>query len=495
MRYLLTGEQMQQADRYTIDTIGIPSMVLMERAALASVQIMEEEQLDFAKVLVVCGMGNNGGDGYAIARLLHLKGISVELFFAGKEEKRSLDNRKQQEICQYYNIPTVQAIRRQGYSLVIDCIFGANQKREVTGTYYDLIHMLNHMEAQRVSIDVPSGIADDNGKALGIAFCADLTIAIAYGKRGLYFGDGALHAGKIKVAEIGITDEALPDGKLSYTYDRQDLLGRYPKRKSWSHKGTYGKVLVIAGSKGMCGAAYLCAKAAYASGAGLVQIYTASENRIPLQELLPEAIVTTYEEYEQDTLLRLLGWADVVAMGPGLATDHIAQELVYHTLRYGEVPCVLDADGLNIVAMHKEWLLEAKMPLVLTPHMKEMTRLLGCTMEELTKNRFEKLQSFVDAYALVCVLKDARTLVAKREEKFYINTTGCHAMAKGGSGDVLTGIIAGVLGQKKEAYEAAVLGTCLHGLAGESASRKKGAYSVLARDIIDEIGEIIDENL
>ena len=243
----------------------------------------------------------------------------------------------------------------------------------------------------------------------------------------------------------------------------------------------------------MAGAAYLSAKAAYATGAGLVQIYTPKENRVVLQQLLPEAIITTYQDYNETEVIRLLDWADVVGIGCGLGTDRVAQELVAAVLQYGSCPCVIDADGLNILAKHMEWLLHARQSLILTPHMKEMSRLLSCTLEELATERISRLVSFAEVNAVVCVLKDARTLVAKRDENIYLNTSGNSAMAKGGSGDVLAGIIAGILAQGAESYKASCLGVYLHGLAGDKAREKKGSYSVLASDLIDTVGDVCKE--
>lgn len=494
MKYLPTGVQMKAADDFTIKMIGMPSMVLMERAALKTVETMEAAGLDLRNVLVACGSGNNGGDGYAVARLLHLKGYRVEIVFVGSEDSRSTENSRQKEICDYYKVPTVNTLENREYSVIVDAIFGTGLKRKITGAYYTLIQELNEKTGTKVAVDIPSGIHDASGIVMGTAFRADLTVAIAFAKRGLLFAPGNEYAGRIITVDIGIPECALPQEEyLMYTYEKEDLVKEFPKRKKNSHKGSYGKVLMIVGSEAMAGAAYLSAKAAYATGAGLVQIYTPKENRIVLQQLLPEAIITTYQDYNETEVMCLLEWADVVGMGCGLGTDRVAQELVAAVLEYGNCPCVIDADGLNILAKHMEWFLHAKQPLILTPHMKEMARLLACTVEELVAERFSKLVSFAEKNAVVCVLKDARTLVAKRDENIYLNTSGNSAMAKGGSGDVLTGIIAGILAQEKDSYKAACLGVYLHGLAGDIAKEKKGSYSVLASDLIDALSDVCKE--
>lgn len=491
MIYLPTGEQMRRADLYTIEEIGVPSMVLMERAALEVVRCMEEEQLDFRKVLVICGSGNNGGDGYAIARLLHLKGHDVTIFFAGNSQKRSEENAQQAKIAAHYEIPVITNLGTEEYSVIIDALFGTGLKREVTGHYREILCSVNQMTGKKVAVDLPSGIHDTTGARMGIAFCADLTVAIAFPKRGLFLQEGNVCAGKILTGDIGISSETFSEGTVTFGYEKQDLFLGFPKRKKNSHKGSYGKVLMIAGSKGMSGAAYLSAKAAYAVGAGLVQIYTHEENRVILQQLLPEAIITTYDTFDSEQLEKLIQWADLIGIGCGLGKSDTAERVMQYTLKRALVPCVVDADGINILSKHMEWIEETNALIVLTPHMKEMSRMLQCSVKELIEQRMEKLHAFVERYKVVCVLKDARTLVAKEHQNTYLNLSGNAAMAKAGSGDVLAGVIVGILAQQCEPYTSACLGVFLHGLAGDMARDKKGAYSVLASDLVAEISSVL----
>lgn len=491
MIYLPTGEQMRRADLYTIEEIGVPSMVLMERAALEVVRCMEEEQLDFRKVLVICGSGNNGGDGYAIARLLHLKGHDVTIFFAGNSQKRSEENAQQAKIAAHYEIPVITNLGTEEYSVIIDALFGTGLKREVTGHYREVLCSVNQMAGKKVAVDLPSGIHDTTGARMGIAFCADLTVAIAFPKRGLFLQEGNVCAGKILTGDIGISSETFSEGTVTFGYEKQDLFLGFPKRKKNSHKGSYGKVLMIAGSKGMSGAAYLSAKAAYAVGAGLVQIYTHEENRVILQQLLPEAIITTYDTFDSEQLEKLIQWADLIGIGCGLGKSDTAERVMQYTLKRALVPCVVDADGINILSKHMEWIEETNALIVLTPHMKEMSRMLQCSVKELIEQRMEKLHAFVERYKVVCVLKDARTLVAKEHQNTYLNLSGNAAMAKAGSGDVLAGVIVGILAQQCEPYTSVCLGVFLHGLAGDMARDKKGAYSVLASDLVAEISSVL----
>ena len=491
MKYLPTCEQMRRADLYTIEEIGVPSMVLMERAALEVVRCMEEEQLDFRKVLVICGSGNNGGDGYAIARLLHIKGHDVTIFFAGNSQKRSEENAQQAKIAAHYEIPVITNLGTEEYSVIIDALFGTGLKREVTGHYREVLCSVNQMAGKKVAVDLPSGIHDTTGARMGIAFCADLTVAIAFPKRGLFLQEGNVCAGKILTGDIGISSETFSEGTVTFGYEKQDLFLGFPKRKKNSHKGSYGKVLMIAGSKGMSGAAYLSAKAAYAVGAGLVQIYTHEENRVILQQLLPEVIITTYDTFDSEQLEKLIQWADLIGIGCGLGKSDTAERVMQYTLKRALVPCVVDADGINILSKHMEWIEETNALIVLTPHMKEMSRMLQCSVKELIEQRMEKLHAFVERYKVVCVLKDARTLVAKEHQNTYLNLSGNAAMAKAGSGDVLAGVIVGILAQQCEPYTSACLGVFLHGLAGDMARDKKGAYSVLASDLVAEISSVL----
>ena len=494
MKYFLTGQQMKKADIHTIDSIGIPSMVLMERAALGVVQMVEREVPQMTTVLVVCGSGNNGGDGYAIARLLHLKGYQVTLCFVGNEDKRSKENLMQKKIAEYYHIPVKQEIEEQEYSVIVDAVFGTGLSRKIEGTYAETIELLNTMKGYKVAVDIPSGMSDDTGMPLGIAFRADLTVALGFLKRGHVMISGNPYVGKLVTADIGIYEDAFETKETyTYCYDMEDFKENFPKRPEQSHKGSFGKVLLIAGSQGMAGAAILCARAAYMTGAGLVQIYTHEDNRAIIQESLPEAILTTYRSYDNEKLQELLVWADVVGIGCGLGMSETALQIVEHSIKHTEKPCVVDADALNLLAGNMQLLEGIRETFVLTPHMKEMARLLSCEVGVLVDNKVPYLSDFVKKYAVTCVLKDARTLVAKDNEQLFLNLTGNCSMAKAGSGDVLCGIVCGILAQGASPYDGACLGVYLHGMAGDMAMESKGKYSVLAGDIVENIGEVLKQ--
>lgn len=488
MRYLPTGKMMGEADRHTIEEIGIPSLVLMERAALQCLRVIESRQIDTGKVLIVCGSGNNGGDGFALARLFLEKGICPTVAFVGKETSRSEECATQMKIFEALGGEILSEIPEREYTLVVDAIFGVGLSREISGRYASVLETMNRLKGTKLAMDIPSGVSAESGQILGIAFRADYTVSMQCEKLGTVLFPGKEYAGEVFAVPIGIDESCFAEQEeVVRTYDRTDLKFVLPKRPMNSHKGTYGKVLLIAGSEGMSGAAFFSAAAAYGIGAGLVRIYTPESNRQILQQLLPEAIITTYEEAP---VTSVVGWADVIGIGPGLSKGERAAEILEKVLKQAEVPCVIDADGLNLLADSNrlELLKERKSETILTPHMKEMSRLLhGIPVSEIQAERFGILKEFVEKYPVTCVLKDARTLVMKQGESPYLNTTGNQAMSKGGSGDVLTGVITGLLAQQITAFDAAVSGVFLHGMAGDQAKNEKGSYGVLARDLIHEI--------
>lgn len=485
MRYLPNGAWMQKADAHTIQGIGVPSVVLMEHAAESMVRILEEENIDCSKTLIVCGAGNNGGDGFAVARLLFLKKKQVTVVFVGKESSMTEECQLQYRIIKNMGIDVVTVLPKDEYSLIIDAVFGVGLCREISGHYAEVIEQMNAMSGTKVAADIPSGVCSKTGNVLGIAFQADLTITFQCEKIGCILFPGKNYAGKVNVTDIGICTNIFENNKeVYYTLSQKDLKERLPKRKPDTHKGSYGKVLMLTGSKGMAGAAFLSAKAAYVCGAGLIQIYTDELNRTVLQQLLPEAIIATYEIYDEDFLKKALDWADAVCIGCGLGQGEISEKILEYTMNYCTVPCVIDADGLNLLAKKKELLKQCQCDVILTPHMKEMAGLLGTSVKELKENRFQLLHQFVEEYSVICVLKDTRTVVSKKDNQTFINTAGNHAMAKAGSGDVLAGTITGMLAGHLEPEKAAVTGVLLHACGGDEAKQELGSYSVLAEDII-----------
>lgn len=495
MRYLPNGGQMKDADTYTINEVGIPSLVLMERAALKTVEVMEDNGIDISRALVVCGSGNNGGDGFAITRLLREKGKEAELFFAGRESSLSEECRIQKRITENLGIPVFTDFPKKEYTVIIDAVFGVGLSREITGHWLEVLRWMNAQSAQKVAVDIPSGISAATGQVLGEAFRADLTVAMACVKLGCALFPGRSYAGKTVPAAIGI-DPAFFRGKqdVCFTYDKTELRELLPPRKEDSNKGTYGKVLMISGSSGMAGAAYLSAKAAYTVGAGLVRIYTVSDNRTILQQLLPEAVLTCYEDYEEEQLKELLAWADIVCIGCGLGQSSVSEKLLIRTLKESKVPCIVDADGLNLLSSHMDLLEHVSCPVILTPHMKEMSRLTGRDIAAFAENRMEILGRFTEKYPVVCALKDSCTVTAQKGRQSFVNLAGNSAMAKAGSGDVLAGTVTGLLAQGMELFEGAALGVFLHACGGDEARAETGPYSVSAQDLIRGIAHVMKKS-
>ena len=493
MRYLPNGTQMSQADRFTIQEPGIPSLVLMERAALKTVEMMHTRGIDTSRPLIVCGSGNNGGDGFAIARLLAEEGAAPRILFAGKESSLSEECKIQKQIAENLGIGIITEIPEEEYTVIIDAVFGVGLSREISGRYADIIAWMNEQDCCKVAVDIPSGVSSATGKILGIAFHADLTVAMACVKAGCEMYPGKNYAGETVAVPIGIDPEFFAsDEDVCITYARRDIPELLPDRNADSHKGRYRKGLMLTGSSGMPCAAYLSARAAYAVGAGLVQIYTAEENRAVLQQLLPEAIISCYQGYDEDELARLLDWADVVCIGCGLGTGETSGRILEGTLRKVNVPCIIDADGLNLLSRKMDLLEAMHSPVILTPHMKEMSRLTGYPISGLSDRRLEIIREFTEKYPAVCVLKDSRTFVKEKGRHPFFNLAGNSAMAKAGSGDVLAGVIKGLSAQGMQAYESASLGVFLHACGGDAAKEAKGSYSVLARDLIAGIEKCME---
>lgn len=518
MKYLVRKGEMKQYDTNTQEVFGIPSLVLIERAALAAVEELERDGLPKgSRVLLVCGTGNNGADGLVMARLLHLKGYAVQILTVGNRTKATPENKKELEIAANYGIETVTAEKfldqfwrqnsdragerdaclRDIYDVVVDAVFGVGLSRRIEGVYGQLLTCLNELTGKKMAVDIPSGIDADDGSILGVAFRADLTVTFSYEKIGMRLFPGQSYCGEIVCRSVGIDDCSflVQTGRgrapLTAACTLEDLV-QIPARRPHTNKGSYGKVLVIAGSVNMAGAALFSAKAAYLSGCGLVRILTPEENRTVIQGTLPEAVLTTYhsKKPEMDAVIAALQWADVIVCGPGLGTGDAAQRLVQAVLKNAAVPVILDADALNIISEEPDILRKPHTDLIITPHLGEMARLQNVTVSYIQDHLVESAQEFARTYNLICVLKDARTITAVPYGRTYVNLSGNNGMATGGSGDVLTGVIAGLVAQGEEPELAAPLGVYIHGLAGDEASKTYGCYSLMAQMILEKLPDV-----
>lgn len=506
MRYLVTGKEMKAIDRKTIEGFGIPSMVLMERAALSVAKEAKKLLKPEDKIWAVCGKGNNGADGIAAARILTLWGYETVILLPDEEEGGSAEFLQQLSIAKKLSIPVfgIHDFLPGRCDMILDAVFGIGLSREVEGTYKELLEFINRQTAARVvAVDIPSGVDSDTGKLMGPAVKADVTVTFGEEKLGQALYPGRQFCGTLHVADIGFPAAARENGakeRYALAYDTDDL-AKIPARPAYSNKGTFGKVLVIGGAKNMAGAAYFSALAAYRTGAGLVKVMTVEENREIIQERLPEAVLTTFDvswarEFPADFkeyIREQMETAGVIVLGPGLGRDGYAKTLVECALSEAYVPIVLDADAINLAAEHEYLTGYFTENIIITPHLAEMARLTGQTVAEIREDLIGTARSFSEQYGMTCVLKDAATVTARKDGRLYVNPSGSSAMAKGGSGDVLSGTIAGLLAVGMEECEAASFGVYLHGLAGELAGRKKGLHSVLAGEIADCLGEVLHE--
>jgi len=476
---------MKAMDAYTIETMGVPSLLLMERAALSAVSILEKEDFSLERVLVLAGNGNNGGDGIAMARLLKEKGVPVDVFMPFKEKGVSIDCQKQIEMAKNYGVSFVVSYCLRDYSCLVDALFGVGLNRELDSGIVSLIKEINASKIPVLAVDIPSGICADSGKVLGEALKAKATVTFQFAKLGILLSPGSSYAGKVAVEAIGIVEGAIEEEDI-FQIDKE-AWSFFPKSMESANKGTLGKLLVIAGSANMGGAAYLSAKAGFLMGVGMVRIFTSKENKGFLHTLLPEAIVDSYDErWDKKALERAISWANGIVIGPGLGQDDKAVEIFLHTIAFnqGRLPLVVDADGINILKNHKD--IMANNRFILTPHLGEMSRLIGKDISFIKENRMELAKNYVKDSEIVLVLKDAKTVVAD-SKALYLHPYENAGMASAGSGDVLSGMIGGLMTRGSTLSQAAVLGVYLHGLAGKRARLLYGAEAMMAGDLLKEL--------
>ena len=493
MKRIMTTSQMREADLATIEKIGLPSPVLMERAALAVKDTLIEENFPLEHVLILCGGGNNGGDGIAVGRMLHLAGYQVDICVLGDPQRRSTENRRQMEIAKKYGTNFVNNPELSEYTTIVDSVFGIGLSRNLKEEYRLLFEKVNRSDAAVMAVDIPSGIDGNTGNVLGNAIQADMTVTFAFAKPGLLLYPGASYAGRVKVCDIGIYEQEDVSCVPSICQLEETDMSMIPRRRASGNKGTFGKVLLIAGSYCMSGASWLAALACFRMGAGMVKIITREENREILQQQLPEAMLTCYGPSGCDhrQIDEAMEWADVVGMGPGIGQSKQALDIVAYVMTQGTKPLLIDADGLNILSQHMEWLANYSGPCVVTPHMGEMSRLTGKTVKEIAAERLVTAGDFSEKYHVVCVLKDARTVISWKQDHFVINTTGNSGMATAGSGDVLSGMILGLMAQGMQCEEAAMAGVWIHGKAGDLAKETWGEFSMKAGDIITCIAAVM----
>ena len=486
---VLTADVMSSADHFTIEK-GIPSLVLMERAALSVLRVIEENELDLSKVLIVCGTGNNAADGAALARLIAEQGEQPTLWLTGNPDKYSPEMQLQLAVLREYPVDYADNPDPENYSLVIDALFGTGLRRDITGKTAEIIDRINLGTAPVIAVDIPSGLSADTGHILGTAVAADITVTFQYMKRGQLLCEGPSCCGELYVEDIGILPSALDGKPFAEAVSGEDY-ALLPERDESGNKGTFGKLLVIAGSETICGAAFLCAKAALRTGIGMVKIFTSEANRTALAALLPEALITTYRQDTEDLkkLKEDLAWADHVLIGPGIGTDEFSRELMIRFLEWNRLPDVMDADALNLLSANPDLWERIRFDCVITPHAGEMSRLLGVDVPEIKSDPAGTASRFASEHQVTCVLKDAVTVTAGPDGALWINLSGCSALAKAGSGDVLAGMIAGYRTRYGDSdLPLAALAVYEHGIAGETAGENIGYDAVTASELLDYIG-------
>jgi hydroxyethylthiazole kinase-like uncharacterized protein yjeF len=499
-----TVAEMRRIDLAAIEEYGIPSIVLMENAGVEVVRQMENilGNLHNKKISVFAGTGNNGGDGFVVARHLYNQGAKVKVFLIGSKTSVLGDALTNLQIITHMGIDILEVENQHDWDKVkiamtfTDCLVDALLGTGFTGKLRDnmtqVVESINKMNKIIVAIDIPTGVDADTGQIQSVAVKANHTITLALAKQGLLLYPGASYVGELSVADIGIPRLLLSDLSIQQNLITSTDAGElFSKRQPDVHKGSCGKVLVVAGSRGLTGAASLAANAAMRTGAGLVTLGIAESLHDIMEAKLTEVMTIPLAEgaagfvgedaYTNITTLSLQ--SDIVAIGPGLGRHEETLSLVRQVIKNVERPLVIDADALYALIGHTSILLEAKSMPILTPHPGEMARLVGLTADEVNQDRIYIARQAAIEWGSIIILKGARTVVAFPDGEVYINSSGNAGMATGGAGDVLTGVIAGLIGQGLSSHEAALAGVYIHGLAGDIVARS-GMIGMIASDII-----------
>ena len=480
----------KNTDQYTMSEIGIPGIVLMERAAYNLVNKIKPLIRPTDRLLAVCGSGNNGGDGIAAARILQLMGYCCDVLLVCGCHSMTQEAKQQLAIAKKTGVTVIEMgtaleVPFSEYRLIIDALFGIGLSRDISEPYSSMIHQINTSGATIVAADIPSGIDADSGAVLGIAVKADITVSFGFGKPGLFLYPGAEYAGKVFVTDIGF----VPYQKPEYEMVAYENINELPiiKRNADSHKGSYGKILLVAGFEEMSGACCMSAEAAYRCGAGLVRVLTSKESKRALQARMPELMVSTYEKpaWESELLMQI-AWADVIIIGPGLGVSDIAKQALELVLTAKDKALVLDADAINLLDGE---ISRVPVGTVLTPHLAELSRLLQVPIHEIKADRIGVLKNYGIREDIVLVCKDARTITVQGK-RFCINLNGNSGMATGGSGDVLSGIVAAMIASGMPHYEAACSAVMIHAQAGDLAASELSEHSMLATDIIAKLPDV-----
>lgn len=497
---LLTSPEMQEVDRITIQELGLPGLVLMEAAAAAVTDVVTDRFDEAGPVVVVCGPGNNGGDGLAVARQLHCRGFEVRAVLLVPEASLKGDARKQLELARAFQAPvetvpgeSLDALTEalSGAGVVVDALFGTGLARPLEGRWAEVVGRVNACAAPVVAVDVPSGLLGSSAAVPGPCVEAVITVTFAAPKLPHALPPACWRCGEVAVGDIGIPPWIVAARSGLALLEREDVGGWLPGRPVDAHKGQFGHLLVVGGRLGRAGAAALAARAAVIGGAGLVTVATPTGAVAPIQSLVPEAMVDPLPAGPDgaasgEGLVGSLERATALAVGPGLGTGRGAGTLVAEVLRLWHGPLVLDADALNLVAGRLEALASRAEDTVLTPHPAELARLLGWSTERVVADRLAAARDAARISGGVVLCKGARTVIAGGPGPDLVNPTGSPGLASGGSGDVLTGLVGALLAQGLSAREAAAAGAWLHGRAAELAGSGRPG-SIPAGVLVDHL--------
>lgn len=534
------AKEMQEIDRITINRYGIAGTVLMERAGLKVVEIINRlflqstvHSLQFTKenkltagrrpqsnvnhqpstVVVLCGGGNNGGDGFVIARLLHNQGRAVKVFLAAKPGNLKGEAKINYLAAKKFGVPIFpistflsgHPSRITHHCLTVDALLGTGLSKEVRAPISDVIKKVNRLSCPVISVDIPSGISSDTGQVMGIAVRAECTVTFGLPKRGHVLYPGADHAGRLFIEDIGFPRELLTSRKMQVNLlEDDDIPSLLPDRPRYSHKGTYGHVLLVAGSKGKTGAALMAARACLRSGAGLVTLAVPESLVNIFQSRVMEAMILplpdrgngTFASGASEKIIKFLKKrGNVLAIGPGISVDEEISELVRTLIVSAKVPMVIDADGINAIAGKTSVLKKAQAPVILTPHSGEMARLMSSQRltvnnRQIESDRTGTALTYAKRAGVFLVLKGVPTVTATPGGEVYVNSSGNPGMATAGTGDVLTGMISAFLAQGLLPEKASLLGVYMHGFTGDVVAERKGTFSLIASDIIKAIPSI-----
>ncbi len=490
---ILTTEQIRQADEYTIKNEPIASIDLMERASKAFVSKFLEIRKERKPLAIFCGTGNNGGDGLAIARLLVEEGWEVKIYTIGNLDKGSPDFKTNLEriekkhetkhINDQTDFPDIKG------EIIIDAIFGSGLSRPAAGLYGALIDHLNDSDAPIFSVDIASGLFAESPPE-GSIIEPDHTITFQFPKLAFMQPESAMYVGQWHVVHIGLLEAFTSKVETNhFLTEEKDIRPIVPKRSKFMHKGNAGKLLLISGSEGKMGATILSARSAFKSGVGLLVVHTPGCGRDVIQNSIPEAMVSSDKNDEVISEIIAPDSTNAVAIGPGIGTSEITQKAVLNFFKQWNGPLVVDADGLNILSENPGLMNDLPEDCILTPHPKEFERLVGTWKDDYEK--LELLSNLCQKHKINVVLKGAHSAVCDKTGIVHFNSTGNQGMATAGSGDVLTGIIGGLLAQGLQAFDAVKLGVYIHGLAGDLAALEVGQISLISSDLVDKIPSAI----